>query len=384
MLLIKNGYIMTMAGDDIEQGCILIDNNGKIVSVSQNIDAPHNCDVIDAGGRLVTPGCIEAHCHIGLRQPSLGWEGIEHNESTNPITPQMRAIDGINPDNEYFYDALKGGVTCGAVGPGSANVVGGTFSVIKFVGGRIDKMLLKADCAMKCALGENPKSAYGQKKKEPKTRMGSAALMRELLFKAKNYQEAKDSGKEPTFDMKLEAMLPVMRGEIPMKCHAHRTDDIFTSIRIAKEFNIKLTLDHCTEGSLIADELGTEPYPAIVGPFWGSRSKPELKNKSCATAGVLHKAGVKVALTTDSPVIAIDKLPLCAGLAVVAGLPYREAWKAITINPAEILGVEDRVGSLEAGKDADIVIWNEDPLTRICASVHTTVVNGQVVYSSSC
>lgn len=383
MLLIKNGYIMTMAGDDIENGSILIDDNGKILAVGQSIEAPQNCEVINAGGRLVTPGCIEAHCHIGLRQPGLGWEGIEHNESTNPLTPHMRAIDGIYPDNEYFDDALKGGVTCGAVGPGSANVVGGTFSVIKFVGDRIDKMLLKSDCAMKCALGENPKSAYGQKKKEPKTRMGSAALMRELLFKAKNYQEAKDSGKEPAFDMKLEAMLPVMRGEIPLKCHAHRADDIFTSIRIAKEFNVKLTLDHCTEGRFIADELAAEHYPAVVGPFWGGRSKPELKNKSHTTAGVLHKAGVKVAITTDSPVIAIDKLPLCAGLAAVAGLPYHEAWKAITINPAEILGIEDRVGSLEEGKDADIVIWNEDPLTRICATVHTTIVDGQIVYSSN-
>ena len=380
MLLIKNGYIMTMAGDDIEGGCILIGDNGKILSVGQQIDQPQDCKVIDAGGRLVTPGCVEAHCHIGLRKTSLRWEGSEINESSNPITPHLRAIDGIDPDNEFFTDAIKGGVTCGAVGPGSANVVGGTFSVVKFIGKRIDKMILKEGCAMKCALGENPKNVYGQKKKEPITRMGSAALMREFLFKAKNYQQAKDSGKEPAFDMKLEAMLPVMRGEIPLKCHAHRADDIFTSIRIAKEFDVKLTLDHCTEGHLIADDLATEPYPAIVGPFWGARSKPELKNKSHATPGILHKAGVKVAITTDSPVIAIENLPLCAGLAAVAGLPYREAWKAITINPAEILGVDGRVGSLEAGKDADVVIWNEDPLTYICASVHTTIVDGKIVY----
>lgn len=381
MLLIKNGYIMTMAGDDIEGGCILIGDNGKILSIGQNIDAPQECEVIDAGGRLVTPGCVEAHCHIGLRKTSLRWEGSEINESSNPITPHLRAIDGIDPDNEFFTDAIKGGVTCGAVGPGSANVVGGTFSVVKFIGKRIDKMLLKEGCAMKCALGENPKNAYGQKKKAPKTRMGSAALLRELLFKARNYQQEKDGGKNPSFDIKLEAMLPVMRREIPLKCHAHRADDIFTSIRIAKEFDVKLTMDHCTEGALIADELAEDGYPALVGPFWGATSKPELKNKSHATAGVLYKAGVKIAIITDAPVIAPEKLPLCAGLAVVAGLPYREAWKAITINPAEILGVEDRVGSLEAGKDADIVIWNEDPLTQIRASVHTTIVNGQVVYS---
>lgn len=380
MLLIKNGYIMTMAGDDIENGCILMDDNGKILSVGKTVDAPQDCTVIDAEGRLVTPGCVEAHCHIGLRKTALGWEGSEINESSNPITPQMRAIDGIDPNNEFFEDAIKGGVTTGAVGPGSANVVCGTFSVIKFVGKRIDKMILKEDCAMKCALGENPKSAYGQKKKMPKTRMGSAALMRELLFKARDYQQAKDSGKNPTFDMKLEAMLPVMRKEIPLKCHAHRADDIFTSIRIAKEFGVKLTLDHCTEGALIADELAEDGYPALVGPFWGGRSKPEIRNKSHATAAALYKAGAKFAIITDAPVIAPEKLPLCAGLAAVAGLPYREAWKAITIYPAEILGIEDRVGSLEAGKDGDVVIWNEDPLTRICASVHTTVVDGQVVY----
>ena len=377
MLLIKNGYIMTMAGDDIENGCILMDDKGKILSVGKTVDAPQDCTVIDAQGRLVTPGCVEAHCHIGLRKTSLGWEGSEINESSNPITPQMRAVDGIDPNNEFFDDAIKGGVTTGAVGPGSSNVVCGTFSVVKFIGKRIDKMIVKEDCAMKCALGENPKSA----KKSIKTRMGSAALMRELLFKARNYQQAKDDGKAPTFDMKLEAMLPVMRGEIPLKCHAHRADDIFTSIRIAKEFGVKLTLDHCTEGALIADELAEDGYPALVGPFWGARSKPELRNKSHATAAELHKAGVKIAIITDAPVIAPEKLPLCAGLAVVAGLPYREAWKSITINPAEILGVEDRVGSLEVGKDADVVIWNEDPLTRICASVHTTIVDGQIVYS---
>ena len=381
MLLIKNGYVMTMAGDDIENGCVLIDDNGKIVAVGADLVAPEGAQVIDAEGRLVTPGCVEAHCHIGLRKTALRWEGSEINESSNPTTPQMRAIDGIDPDNEFFTDAIRGGVTTGAVGPGSANVVCGTFSVIKFVGKRIDKMVIKEDCAMKCALGENPKSVYGQNKKAPKTRMGSASILRELLFKAKNYQEAKDSGKAPTFDMKLEAMLPVMRKEIPLKCHAHRADDIFTSIRIAKEFDLKLTLDHCTEGTLIADELAEEPYPALVGPFWGPRSKPELKNKSHATAAALNNAGVKVAIITDAPVIAPEHLPLCAGLAVVAGLPYREGWKAITINPAEILGVEDRVGSLVAGKDGDVVIWNEDPLTNIRATVHTTVVNGQVVYT---
>lgn len=373
MLLIKNGYIMTMAGDDIPNGCVLIDDYGKIKAVGDHIRAPEGCGVIDAEGRLVTPGCIEAHCHIG--------QGPDINEKSDPITPQMRAIDAIDPANEYLLDAIKGGVTTGCVGPGSANVVGGTAAVIKFYGKRVDKMALKENAAMKCALGENPKGAYGNNKKAPKTRMGSAALLRELLFKSREYQLNKDSGKDVTYDKKLEAMLPVMRGEIPLKCHAHRADDIFTSIRIAKEFGVNLTLDHCTEGALIADELAEECYPALVGPFWGGRNKHELKNKTCATPGILHKAGVKIAIITDSPVIMQERLPMVAGFAVVAGLPYREAWKAITINPAQILGVDDRIGSLEPGKDADIVIWTEDPLKYICASAQTTIIDGQVVYS---
>ena len=372
MLLIKNGYVMTMVGEDIENGSVLIDDNGKIDAIGKHIDIPDNCTVIDAEGRLVTPGCVEAHCHIG--------QGADINETTDPISPQLRAIDAIDPSNEYLFDAIKGGVTTGCVGPGSANVVCGTAAVIKFHGTRIDKMALMENAAMKCALGENPKKAYGQNKKSPKTRMASAALLRELLFKAKEYEKEITNGNEPKFDPKLEAMLPVIRGQMPLKCHAHRADDIFTSIRIAKEFGVKLTLDHCTEGALIADELATENYPALVGPFWCGRSKQELKNKSHATAGILHKAGVKIAIITDAPVIMQERLTLCAGLAVVAGLPYREGWKAITINPAQILGVDNRVGSLEKGKDGDVVIWTCDPLKFINASAHTTIIDGKVVY----
>lgn len=382
MLLIKNGHIKPMVGEDLENGCVLIDDAGKIAAVGENITVPEGATVIDAQGRLVTPGCVEAHCHIGLRQTSLGWEGSEINESSDPITPHMRAIDGFDPINEFLSDAIRGGVTCGCAGPGSANVVGGTFTAVKFWGDRIDKMIIKEEVAMKCALGENPKNVYGQKKKAPKTRMGSAALFRELLFKAREYQQQKDAGKEPKFDMKLEAMLPVMRKQMPLKCHAHRADDIFTSIRIAKEFDLKLTLDHCTEGMLIADELAQEPYPALVGPFWGPRSKPELKNKSHATAAALHKAGVKVAIITDAPVIPPEKLAFCAGLAVTEGLPYEEGWKAITINPAEIIGIADRVGSLEVGKDGDVVIWTADPLRNVAAEAYMTLIEGKVVYQA--
>ena len=381
MLLIKNAHIKPMVGAEIENGSILIDG-GKIAAIGEEVAAPADAQVIDAGGRLVTPGCVEAHCHVGLHGQCLRWEGADYNESTDPITPQVRAIDSFDTFDGMLKDGIRGGVTTVCAGPGSANVVGGTFVVTKLVGKRIDKMALKVNAAMKCAFGENPKSVYGQNKKAPKTRMATAALLRELLFKARIYQQEKDGGKEPKFDMKLEAMLPVMRGEIPLKAHAHRADDILTSIRIAKEFGLKLTLDHCTDGALIADELAEEGYPALVGPSFGNKSKPELKNKDYETVGVLHKAGVKVCIITDAPVITIENLPMCAGLAAQAGLPKEEAWKAITINPAEVLGVADRVGSLEVGKDADIVIWTADPLTTIGGQAYMTIVDGKIAYSA--
>ena len=382
MFFIHNAHIKTMAGTDIENGAILVEN-GKIVSVGTDLTAPKGAQIIDAEGRLVTPGCIEAHCHIGLDNEALRWEGADYNESTDPITPHMRAIDSFNPMDGMISAAIRGGVTTACAGPGSANVVGGTFLVAKLVGKRIDKMIVVQDVAMKCAFGENPKSVYGQNKHSPKTRMATAALLRELLFKARDYQQEKDAGNNPKFDMKLEAMLPVMRGEIPLKAHAHRADDIFTSIRIAKEFGLKLTLDHCTEGALIADELATEPYPALVGPSFTSKSKPELTNKTFETAGVLHKAGVQVCIITDAPVISIESLPMCAGLASRAGLPYEEAWKAITITPAKVLGIADRVGSLEPGKDADIVIWKDDPLRCIGGDAYMTIVDGKIVHSAN-
>ena len=381
MLLIKNAHIKPMVGAEIENGSILIDG-AKIAAIGEEVAAPADAQVIDAGGRLVTPGCVEAHCHVGLHGQCLRWEGADYNESTDPITPQVRAIDSFDTFDGMLKDGIRGGVTTVCAGPGSANVVGGTFVVTKLVGKRIDKMALKVNAAMKCAFGENPKSVYGQNKKAPKTRMATAALLRELLFKARIYQQEKDGGKEPKFDMKLEAMLPVMRGEIPLKAHAHRADDILTSIRIAKEFGLKLTLDHCTDGALIADELAEEGYPALVGPSFGNKSKPELKNKDYETVGVLHKAGVKVCIITDAPVITIENLPMCAGLAAQAGLPKEEAWKAITINPAEVLGVADRVGSLEVSKDADIVIWTADPLTTIGGQAYMTIVDGKIAYSA--
>ena len=381
MLFIKNGYVKTMAGPDIPGGSILIDDNGKIAAVGQFLDAPEGSQVIDAQGSLVTPGCVDAHCHIGLHNEACGWEGMDYNEIVDPLTPQMRAIDSINPLDESFALALKGGVTTACTGPGSANVVGGTFVAIKLYGKRVDKMILKDPIAMKCAFGENPKRCYGQQgKKTPMTRMGTAALLRELLFKTQRYLADKESGKNPPFDMKLEAMIPVIKGELPLKAHAHRADDILTSIRIAKEFGVKLTLDHCTDGSVIADELAEEGYPAFVGPSLGSKTKLELIHKSFTTPGILTKAGVKVSIITDAPVIPLQYLPMCAALAADAGLELEEAWKAITINPAESIGIADRVGSLEPGKDGDVVIWTADPMRTVGAESRMTIIDGKIVY----
>ena len=383
MILIKTGHVKTMSGPDIIGGDVLIEN-GKIKAVGKNLSA-EGATVIDAAGRLVTPGFVEAHCHIGLDNEAMGWEGHDYNEIVEPCTPQLRAVDSINPIDEAFMNAVKGGVTTAVTGPGSANVIGGTFVAIKLYGKRVDNMIVKNPVAMKVAFGENPKRCYSNLKKSPSTRMATAAPLRQMRFKTKRYMEDKEEAekngtKAPAFDMKLEAMIPVLKKEIPIKAHAHRADDIFTSIRIAREFDIGITLDHCTDGSLIADELAKEGLPAFVGPSLGKKSKIELANKSFETPGVLNRAGVNVSIITDAPVIPLQQLPLCAGLAVKSGLDIEEAWKAITINPANATGIGDRVGSLEVGKDADVVIFNGNPITEVTSSVATAIIDGKIIY----
>jgi len=381
MLFIKNAYIKPMVGEDIPEGSILLGDDGKILALGAELEAPLDAQVIDAQGRLLTPGCVDAHCHIGLDNEACGWEGHDYNEIVDPLTPQLRAIDSINPMDEAFPNALRGGVTTACTGPGSANVVGGTFVAIKLWGKRVDRMIVKEPLAMKCAFGENPKRCYGQgSKRSPMTRMGTASLLRELLFKTNRYLQDKEAGKNPSFDMKLEAMIPVVKGELPLKAHAHRADDIFTAIRIAREFGLKITLDHCTDGALIADELAEEGLCAFVGPSLGSKTKIELMHKSFTTPAVLHNAGVNVSIITDAPVIPLQHLPMCAGLAVSSGLDMEEGWRAITINPARATGIADRVGSLEPGKDADLVIWTADPLVTVGAEAWVTVVDGKIVY----
>ena len=389
MILIKNGLVKTMAGEDIENGQVLLDGD-KIAAVGKEVSAPVDAQVIDAAGCIVAPGFVEGHCHIGLDEEAIGFEGDDYNEMTDPVTPQMRGIDGLNPMDEAFFDAYSHGVTTAVTGPGSANVVGGTFLAVKLCGKRVDNMVVKNPVAMKIAFGENPKRCYGaSQKKMPMTRMGTAALLRELLVKAQNYREEMDAyeadpknNKKPTYDCKLHAMLPVMRKEIPLKSHAHRADDIFTSLRIAKEFDLNITLDHCTEGHLIADELEKEGKGCLVGPTFGAKSKFELKNKCWDTPKTMVEHGLKTAIITDAPVIPLKYLSLCAGLAINAGLDEQEAWKAVTINPAVITGIADRVGSLEVGKDADVVIYKGNPLTDLQYTTKYTLINGQIVYQA--
>lgn len=383
MIFIKNAKIYTMKDEIIENGSILI-SEGKIQEVGRDIECPKGVQVVDAEGRMLTPGFVEAHCHLGMWEDAIGFEGSDGNETTDPVTPELRAIDAINPMDRTFREAYEGGVTTAVTGPGSANVIGGSFAAIKTYGHRIDNMIIKEPIAMKIAFGENPKRVYNSKQQTPMTRMATASILRNTLFKAKAYlekKENKDESKHPEFDMKMEALIPVMKREIPLKAHAHRADDIFTAIRIAKEFDLDITLDHCTEGHLIAEDLVREGKPAIVGPSFGDRSKFELKNLTFDTPKVLVEAGVKVAITTDSPVTPLQYLPLCAGLAHKAGLDEIEALKAITINPAEIIGIDKRVGSIEVGKDADIVIFDGNPLKDIDSETFMTIIDGKIVYS---
>ncbi|MCX7694671.1 MAG: amidohydrolase [Caloramator sp.] len=383
MILIKNGTVLTMAGKVIEKGCVLVEGS-KIKYVGEEKEFSGDIEVIDAKGGYIMPGMIDAHCHLGMWEDGVGFEGADGNEATDPITPHLRAIDGINPMDKTFKEAYENGITCVCSGPGSANVISGSFAVIKTYGKRIDNMIIKSPAAIKVAFGENPKSTYHEKHEMPTTRMGIAALLRDTLFKAKEYLNKKENAEEeedkPDFDMKYESLIPVLKREIPLKVHAHRADDMFTAIRIAKEFNIDLTLDHCTEGHLIADELKEEGYPLIVGPSLSERSKVELRELTFETAGILSRKGIDIAIMTDHGVIPIQYLPLCAALAVKHGMDEMEALKAITINPAKILKIDDRVGSLEVGKDADIVVLDRFPLD-VMAKTQCVLIDGKIVYS---
>ena len=393
-MYIVNGTIYTMDQNNtvIEKGAIRI-KGGILAEVGRMADeactaehvpqirvAPQvGEEVLDAQGGWILPGLVEAHCHIGIQEEKKGMEGNDCNETVNPITPWLRAIDAINPMDAAFKDAVRAGITCVQVGPGSSNVVGGQFLVMKTFGRCIDKMVVKEPSAMKIAFGENPKVNYSGQNQSPATRMAIAGMLRQELYEAKKYWEQRQQ-KDVPMDFTKECWVPVFDGKIPLKAHVHRADDIITAIRIAREFNLDMTLDHCSEGHLIAEELVEAGYPAIVGPDFASRNKIEVQNVAFKTVGILHDAGLPVAITTDHPVSLIQSLPLCAGLAVKAGLSFMEGLRAITIEAARIAGVADRVGSLEPEKDADISIFTRNPMEIMTETLYT-IIDGKVVYS---
>ena len=378
MLCVKNGRIHDAVHETPYQADLLIEN-GKIRAIGENLEGD---ETIDANGLEIYPGFVDAHTHIGLDGFATGPVGMDYNEMNDICCPQLRAIDGIDPMDHSFELARNAGITCVCTGPGSANVLGGTFTAIKTAGRRVDDMIVKKEVAMKCAFGENPKRIY--QNKCDSSRMTTAAILRETLEKARRYQQKIDAAhgdvsKLPPYDMKLEALLPVLRGEMPLKAHAHKANDIFTAIRIAKEFSVKLTLEHVTEGHLIVEELAETGLPMAVGPTMSHASKVELRNKSWVTPGVLAKAGCHVSIITDSSVIQQENLPLCAGMAVKAGMNPFDALRGITIHPAEHIGIADRVGSIEIGKDADLVLTDGSPF-EISTLVHVVLINGVVVH----
>lgn len=381
MICIKNGNVHNAIHPDAMIQDILVDA-GKIVAMGFELELPEGTEIIDATGKEVYPGFVEAHGHIGLDGYGIGYEGADYNERNDIVSPQLRGIDGVKPLEPTFLKAAKAGVTSVCTGPGSANVLGGTFTTLKTVGNTVDDMLIRDGVAMKCAFGENPKRCYREKKDS--CRMSTAAILREQLFKAKEYLAKKEAAgddifKKPSFDMKMEALIPVLKREIPLKAHAHAVADILTAVRIAKEFNVKLTLEHVTEGHMIVKELAAlEDVSMAVGPTLTNATKFELRNKSWTTPGVLADAGCQVSIITDSPVIPQEYLPLCAGLAVKAGMDPFKALQAITINAAKHAGIADRVGSLEVGKDADIVIADGCPF-EVSTNIECVLIDGRII-----
>ncbi len=383
-MLIYNGVVHTMDGPVIPCGYVLLSGDKIARTGAMEQCPPWNGPSLDAEGGHILPGLVDAHCHLGMFGDALGFEGDDGNESTDPCTPQLRAIDAINPLDRCFAEARAAGVTTVLTGPGSANPISGQFAAVKTAGRWVDEMILKAPAAMKLALGENPKQVYHERDETPITRMATAAIIRENLRKALEYGEKLDKAAQdededpPDYDAKLEALLPVVRGELPVHIHAHRADDIATGIRIAREFSLDCVIVHGTEGHLIAELPAQANVPVITGPALGDRSKPELANLSLETPAILARAGVETAICTDHPEVPVQYLPLCAALAVRGGLDPEEALQAITFRAARIAGVADRVGSLAPGKDADVLVTSGHPL-ELFSKVRAVFINGRQV-----
>lgn len=376
MLALTNVRGFDGQGNKFNNATIIVED-GKFKKIGENLEIPQGFQVIDTKGKIITPGLIDVHTHLGVHEEGIGAEGHDYNELSSPSTPQVRALDGINPREKGFEDARRAGVTTVQIMPGSANVIGGEMVVLKTAGHIVDEMLLKSPSGLKAATGENPKRFYGTKGQLPTTRMGTAALLREKFIDAQNYLENRKEGKaERRLD--LENIAKVLRKEIPLRVHAHRADDIVTVLRLKREFDFNLTIEHCTEGHVIAPFIAKHDVRVSVGPTMSSRSKIELADKGWHTLLALAEAGVPFSLTTDHPVIGIEHLVTSAILAVKYGLSEELALQAITLNAAKHLGVEDRVGSIETGKDADFVIWSGDPFD-LRSKVEKTFINGELV-----
>lgn len=384
-IAITSGYVVPVDGDPIDGGTVLI-ADGKIAAVgaAADVTVPEGAEIVDAAGKWVLPGFVEAHGHVGIHEETIGWAGDDTNEMTDPNGARMRAIDAINPADQGFVDALSGGVTSSVIKPGSGNPIGGRTVAIKMWGRSMEDRLLKEPASVKSALGENPKRVYGKKDTLPSTRQGVAAVIRDAFTKAQDYKAKRDHAAEEgnpfDRDNTLETLVQVLDGEVPWCQHVHRADDMHTAMRLADEFGYRLIINHCTEGHLLADEIAERGIPVITGPLMTARSKVEVGNKTLANPGILDRAGVKVALTTDAPVIPIEFLVYQAILCVKEGMDRDSAIRALTVNPAEIMGLDDRVGSLRPGLDADIVIWSGDPLD-IMSRAQRVFVEGREVYT---
>lgn len=389
MKLIQNGRIHNAMQREPFIADILVDN-GKLACIEANLAAKLDsetlakADIIDAHGLDIYPGLVDAHAHTGLSGYAIGYEGTDYNEINDPVCPQLRAIDALQPFDRSIKDAREAGVTCICTGPGSANTLGGTFCVIKPVGRRVEDMCIAENVAMKCAFGENVKNVY--RDKGVFTRMSTAAKLREALFRAQEYMRKTDAAdgdpsRLPAFDIKCHALLPVMRGEIPLKAHAHQANDFFTALRIAKEFDVRITLEHVTEGHLVADLLAEEHVPLAVGPTLGTPNKIECRHRSWTTPGILDRAGCQVSIITDAPFIPQENLALCAAMAINAGMDEFSALKAVTINPARHIGMDHRLGSIEVGKDADLILISGSPFA-LDSRIHDVLIDGKSVYGN--
>jgi imidazolonepropionase-like amidohydrolase len=384
---IVGGRVVPIEGEPIDGGTVLL-RDGKIAAVEgPGFEVPADAEILDAAGKWVLPGFIDAHAHVGAAEESQGWAGQDTNERSEPNTAHVRVVDAINPADQGFRDAIGGGILAVNVNPGSSNPIGGQTAAIKCWGRTVDEMVLRAPAGLKSALGENPKRAYGQRNETPSTRLGIAAVIRGAFVAAQNYQAkqaaaaAKDASERPVVDrdLKLEALSMVLRREIPWRQHCHRADDIATALRMAREFGYELVIDHGTEAYLLADQIAAASIPVIIGPLFTSRSKVELRNRSIANPGRLAAAGVTIAITTDHPVVPINFLIHQATLAVKEGLDPVTALRAVTITPARIIGAADRIGSLTVGKDADLVIWSGDPLD-VMSRAERAFIDGREIY----